>query len=264
MLTADRNGASLGTGNGDGRGPGRVLRRRRPLPSGRAVVGGFLVAAAAVGIFAAYQGATASRRQRFVVAATALHMGQRLAASDLTTAPMDLTPTLSSTLAFRDPRALVGAVVVGPVRQGGLIQASDVVAAGARRQRQLSFPVDAARALNGSLQSGDRVDVLATFGTGSGATTVVVASGVRVVDVATAKAGLASNGSSSQVLTVSVTNATQALALTQAVDAGQLLVVRSTGAPPLGSTAAYSDPSPTPAPSATAAPSSTAVPSPTP
>ena len=36
----------------------RPLRRRRGLPSGRAVVGGFLVALAAVGVFAAYTSAT--------------------------------------------------------------------------------------------------------------------------------------------------------------------------------------------------------------
>ena len=49
-------------------GGGRPLRRRRALPGGRAVVGGFLIALAAVGIFAAYTGATSDGRQRFVVA----------------------------------------------------------------------------------------------------------------------------------------------------------------------------------------------------
>ena len=40
-------------------GTSRPLRRRRGLPSGRAVVGGFLVALATVGVFAAYTAANA-------------------------------------------------------------------------------------------------------------------------------------------------------------------------------------------------------------
>src|SRR5437764_3977477 len=129
----------------------RPLRRRRPLPGGRAVVGGFLVMTAAVGIFAAYTGATTGHGVSYVVARRSLAVGQRITAADLTTAPMVLSPTIGSELAFRDPGRLVGALVVGPVQGGELIQASSVVAgADAMGDRQLSFPIAAARAVNGT------------------------------------------------------------------------------------------------------------------
>ena len=69
-------------------GPGRSLRRRRALPGGRAVAGGFLVALAAVGIFAAYTDATADTRQAYVVARRPLALGQRLSGADFSIAFM--------------------------------------------------------------------------------------------------------------------------------------------------------------------------------
>jgi Flp pilus assembly protein CpaB len=208
----------------------RPLRRRRPLPGGRAVVGGFLVAAAVVGAFAT-SSLSSAHRVGYVVAARLLVPGERLVPADLALVPMQLSPALSDRLAFRSVAELSGAVVVAPLRPGELVQASDVVAGppgGA--DRELSFPIPVARALNGELSPGDRVDVLATYGTGSGATTVLVASAVRVVALAAAPGALSSGDT--DVVTLAVGSAAEALAIAEAADAGTVLLVRSTGAPP--------------------------------
>src|SRR5438132_1082243 len=77
LLTPPRQAAG-----GDGRA--RPLRRRRALPSGRAVAGGLLVALALIGIYAAYTGATAPPRRSYVVAAHDIAVGSRLEPKDLT------------------------------------------------------------------------------------------------------------------------------------------------------------------------------------
>jgi Flp pilus assembly protein CpaB len=221
-----------------------VLRRRRPLPGGRAVVGGFLVSLAALGVFASYTTASKSHLARYVVASTDLVVGQRISPRDLAVEPMQLPTTLAEDDAFGSPSALAGAVVVGPVRAGELVQASDVVeASGAPRARTLSFSIDASRAVNGTLQVGDTVDAIATFGTGSGASTVVAAQDLRVVALSTSAAGLTGQ-SPSDVVTVSVARDSDILALVQAVNAGQLVLVRATGTPDLPPGSMYNGPAP--------------------
>lgn len=214
----------------DASAPGgrRSSAARGILPSGRAVVGGFLVALAALG---SYTAATAGQRSlpTYVVASTTLRVGQRLTAGDLRAEPMRLPAVLADRLAFRSAEVLVGAVVVAPVTAGELMQASDVVrAAGAPGEREISFPVDPARALNGALSPGDRVDVVATFGTSVSATTKVVLRGALVVSLATASSAIA--GSGSEVVTLDLASSRAIVALAQAVDSGQIFLVRSTGA----------------------------------
>jgi Flp pilus assembly protein CpaB len=195
------------------------------------VVGGFLVTAAAVGIFAAYTGATSERGVSYVVARHALEVGHRITWADLTTAPMVLSPAISSQLAYRDAGRLVGALVVGPVQAGELIQASSVVAGGdATGDRQVSFPISAARAVGGSLQPGDLVDVLATYGTGADATTVAVVRHAQVVARTDASSTLDPAASAGETITLGLTRSVDSLAVAHAVDAGQVMLVRSTGA----------------------------------
>lgn len=112
------------------------------------------MAAAAVGIFAAYTNASADHRVAYVIAQRPLTVGQHLTTGDLATAPMELPSSLSDQSAYRDPARLVGAVVTSPVRAGELVQASDVAAREALGQRQISFPVEASRAADGTLALG--------------------------------------------------------------------------------------------------------------
>jgi Flp pilus assembly protein CpaB len=207
----------------------RTIRRRTTLPGGRAVVGGFLVALAATGVFAGYANATSAPQQRYVVARHALAPGTHLTGTDLTLAPM----RLPGSIGFRSVAPLVGAVVVGPVGRGELVQTSSVLAAGGpASERQLSIPIDSARAVSGDLRAGDRVDVAATFGSGADAYTSFVVRSAQVL--ARQPAGGALGGQRTEVLVLSLPTPTDALAVAHAISVGQLTVVRATGAPPAG------------------------------
>lgn len=212
-------------------GRARQLARRHHLPGGRAVVGGFLVALAAVGTFAAYLRATTDQSISYVVARHALRVGQLLEPSDLSTEPMRLPGSVANGLAFREPQTLIGAVVVGPVRAGELIEAGDVSFGPHGLQgRQLSFSVPLSQAVDGTLQPGDRVDVLATYGTGTDSSTRLVAASAEVVS-ATESSSITSNGEPAVIVTLAVTSAPEALALAQAANAAQVTLVLSTGVP---------------------------------
>ncbi|HZQ84893.1 MAG TPA: SAF domain-containing protein [Acidimicrobiales bacterium] len=156
----------------DGGQPARLVRRRRPLPGGRAITGGFLVALAAVGVFAAASHTRADRREPYVVARHDLRVGSRIGPSDVGVERMQLSTGLATRRAFHRTAQVVGAVVVGPVGSGELIQAASLAShAGPRESRQVSLPIDAARAVGGRLVAGDIVDVAATLGAGGSAET---------------------------------------------------------------------------------------------
>ena len=207
-----------------------VVRRRRPLPGGRAALGALLVAVAAVGTFAAASGAGEDPRRPYLVARTDLAVGHRIQRADLAVGRMDLPSYLARGHAFTEADAarLVGAVVVGPVARGELVQRASVRVGGpaAAAGRVVSFPIDPARAVGGALQAGEFVDVLATYG-GSGTAdgyTAVVVRAARVVS-ARERGGFA--GGDSLVLTLDVPSAEAAMAVAHAADAGHVTVVRA-------------------------------------
>ena len=194
------------------------------------MAGAFLVALALVGSFAGYTRATADTRQTYLVAAHDLRIGQTIARSDLAFASMDLPAGVLGGRVYRDPAQLVGAVVVGPVGDGELIQASAIVAKGGRPDDyEISIPIDAARAVGGSLVTGDLVDVAATFGTGEAAFTVYVVRHARVIARSQSKTALGS--STGDVVTLAVGSPAEALAVSHAFTAGQVSLVRSSGTP---------------------------------
>ncbi|HEX2043771.1 MAG TPA: hypothetical protein VHF24_14155, partial [Acidimicrobiales bacterium] len=149
--------------------------------------------------------------------------------ADLALSAMDLPPEVRSR-AFRDVDEVAGTTLVAPLAAGELLQASALVATrpgGAARV--LSFPVE--RSGVGPLKPGERVDVLATFGTGVDAFTTVVLSQALVVEVDRSKSALGDTGS--VVLTVGVDDLAEGVALAHAVQLGKLTVVAATGAPEL-------------------------------
>lgn len=223
-------------------GGARPLRRRRALPGGRAVAGGFLVAVAAVGIFAGYTSATAGPDVRYLVARQDLPLGHRVGAGDLEAVAMDLPAALASR-SYRSASQLAGAVVIGPVGKGELVQSSDVLTGGGGPgDRQVSFPVASARAVNGRLRTGEPVDVVATYGTGADAYTVVVVAGARVADRTESRQSLSDRGD--EVITLALPASADALAVAHAVNAGEVTLVRTAGAPAdaAAATATYSAP----------------------
>lgn len=217
--------------NGSGR-PGRRIRRVRGLPGGRAVVGAFLVAASAVGVFAAFLTATAAPDTRYAVATADIDIGTRLTEADVAElfemVPVDL-PEAVAGRAVREVQLpqLAGQLVTSPVREGDLLQASAVVEdAGVPDTETLSFSLSAADAVGGTLEPGERIDVLATYGSGGDAWTAFVVRGILLVDSSAAGGGV---GTSDDVtLTVAVSDLRDVQALGHAVRTSDVFVTRST------------------------------------
>lgn len=211
---------------------GRTVRRPRGLPGTRAVVGGLLVAVAGVGMFAASSGTNPGPRKSYVVTSRPLPAGARLQASDLELVTMELDPGLR-THAFENREVLLGTTLVTPLAGGELVQASAVVARkGEATSRELSFTLERGRVSPG-VKEGERVDLLATYGTGNDAFTSVVVRHALIVAIERPRSSSGDGGPST--VTVSVDDPTDALALAHATQLGKITLVRSTGAAPLPS-----------------------------
>jgi Flp pilus assembly protein CpaB len=217
--------------DGDGATPpGRTVRRRRGLPGSRAVVGALLVAAAAVGLFAAASRSAGGPTHSYVVARADLAAGTRLQVSDLELAPMELAPAVRARV-FDSAQPLVGATLVSPLGAGELVQSSAVVARkGDTASRELSFVLERGRVGTG-IKQGERADLLATYGTGTDAFTVVVVRQALLVAIDRPRS--ASGDSGPTTVTVAVDDPADALALAHALQLGKITLVRATGAPPL-------------------------------
>jgi Flp pilus assembly protein CpaB len=203
--------------------------RRRPLPGGRAVVGGFLVAASAVGIFAAYAGSTKGPSSSYVTVARDIRPGEVLAAGDLRLVPIDL-PAGQRAVSFTDQRRLVGTVALARMRSGQLVQSADVAElAAAGRRAEISIAVDPANAMNGDrafLRGGERVDVIVTVAQGGDPVTRTVARDVVVVDVLDADRSL---GTSGQLTVVLAAQPEQLEPIAGAAASGTITLARTTG-----------------------------------
>ena len=215
---------------------------RRALPSGRALVGATLIATAAVVVFAAYAGAQARPTTTVVVARHDLDPGDRLTTDALEVRAAEITPELASR-SFSDTDGLIGAVALGPVGAGELVQEASVRAGTSGSPDldpgmgpEFSFPVDAERALAGDVRPGEEVDLLATTGTGSDASTMLLAHRARVLHVHEARTGTL--GSSGRlVLTVALASGDEVVAVAHASQVAAITVVRPTGAPTSTTTA---------------------------
>lgn len=210
--------------------PGRTVRRRRSLPGSRAVLGGLLVAVAAVGTFAASSRSAAGPRQSYVVTTHAMAAGARLQASDLKVVAMDLGSELRAH-AFENRQVLLGATLIAPLGAGELVQASAVVARkGDAAGRELSFTLERGRVSPG-VKEGERADLLATHGTGNDAFTAVVVRQALIVAIDRPRS--ASGDAGPSTVTVAVDEPADALALAHAVQLGKVTLVRATGSPPM-------------------------------
>jgi Flp pilus assembly protein CpaB len=227
-------GALRVAGNGRTSAPAspkeRRLTRRRNLPGGRAVVGGFLVAVAAVLTFAAYTSATARPRQLYVVAARSLAPGTRLSAADLSMVALDLPDARVRGQVFGSTAPLIGASVVAPVAPGALLEATAVVGrAGPLGTREVSIEVDRSRAVAGTLKPGEYVDVLGTFGTGTGAYTAVLVAHVEVISISNVNGSL--GDTRTQLITFAAATETDAEAIANANIAAHTTLIRSSEEP---------------------------------
>lgn len=210
----------------NGQRPAGSRRRRRPVAGGRAVLGGFLVAASVVGLFWASTRESAPSTW-YVVAGHAIAPGTRLTAADLSREPLDLPPPLAQH-AFRDIATLDGSTAIAPLAAGELVQASAVVAKpGPAASREVSFVVPAATVGPG-LEKGERIDVVATFGAGGDAFTTVVLRQALIVGLEGER-----RDDRDTTVTVALEDPADAVALAHASQQAKLTVVRATGAAPI-------------------------------
>lgn len=160
------------------------------------------------------------------VAEGALNVGTPISPNNLrmVSVPTDLEG-LESLVEQSDLVGLDGWVLASPVADGGLIQSAALVEPGSPDGlRTMGLPLPVEHAAGGTLNPGDRIDVIAVK---DGAARFVVAD-VEVVAVSDATSGF--GGAGDYYLVVAV-DSEQALALAAALDSGAMEVIRSTGAP---------------------------------
>ncbi len=200
----------------------RRVERRVGLPSGRAVVGGLLMALAAVGTFLAYADATADDTIEVLVAARDLTPGQTIRADDVALVPVELPDEVRGLFGAVD--AAVGRQLAAPVEAGELLNVSaTVVPLEGEETLEVAVSVPAVRAV-GRLRAGERVDVFSTWGS---EVTQLIAVDARVVEVRGGSSeGL--GGSDSVTVRLAVADFGQVEALVHAQAAGDITMVRAT------------------------------------
>ena len=207
--------------------PSLRYRLIRPLP----LLGVLLVVVALAGYWSVYSATTG--RTPVLVAAHDLQAGAVLRPADLRTAELaGDSGAMASLVPEREIETVLGRQLAAPVPHGApLARAS--VASGGSQAAAFTVVVPALRALGGSLRPGDRVTVLATFDSGTGAQARAIARGLRVLTVGQAPEGL-DRASASIPVTVALSNPSLAAGLALANTEGKIDILREGGS---GSTA---------------------------
>jgi hypothetical protein len=225
MVTTARTREGDQQGEAHGGRPLRLVAgRRRALPTGRALLGGLLVAVAVLGTFL-LAGGDEDRGSPYVVVARPLPAGTVITEDDLTTRRLLLDPVVAAR-SFTDPADVVGAVALIPSGPGDLLSTGDIATDGVTGARlELTLTVPEGRTPP-ALRRGETVTVLATLGTGADAATRPVLDAVEVVEI-TAASGVAGLGETT--VTVAVADPALAVAGAHAAQVGELTVVRLLG-----------------------------------
>jgi pilus assembly protein CpaB len=170
----------------------------------------------------------ADDRVEVAVAARDLAPGTAIRASDLRFSPVSMDGALLDTaLQHRDLASLEGSVVTSGVAAGDLLPRSALrPAAAPSGKRAMSIPIDPARAVNGELAAGDRVDVVV-------ATTqevAIVVADAEVLGVEGGDRGGAFGGVDQQFAVTLAVDAQESQLLTAATVDGDVMITRTTGA----------------------------------
>lgn len=209
----------------------QTMGPRASLPGGRAVVGGLLVTLAAVGTFAAYAAASAPPSTMYVVAARTVPAGRQVHADDFRLVALDLTAEVAAQL-FTSVDDLDGAVALATLEPDQPVGRAAVLLAPAgeqQRSHELSFSVERDRALDGRIQRGEDVDLIATYGAGDSAYTLVVARHLPVLAVEAQSKGVV--GAAGRVtVTVALDGERQVLEVAHAIEIAKVTLARSTRA----------------------------------
>jgi hypothetical protein len=216
----------------------RTISRRPGLPGGRAVVGALLVVTAGVGTFTLGSDGGDGPSGRYPVLLRSVDPGEVVARDAVEWRPMNLDPdvaarTFSSTRDGVDE--LTGAVALVPMGRGELLQRGDVrtgdtitgdTETAGLATAQLSIPIPVDRTPPG-LRRGERVAVLATYGSGDGASTVRTVQDAIVLAYDTDPEAIGANDRGR--LTLALDDTTALVATAHAAQVAELTVVRTTG-----------------------------------
>lgn len=202
--------------------PPRVIQRRAGLPGTRAVVGGLLIALAAVGVFVAYADASRGPSDPVVITRRSIRVGEALEADDLRLATADLPHDASGT--FDAIASLVGRVALGPIGSGEFVQAASVTDDRAVPPvHEIALTLPRQQVAVGRLKQGERVDV---FVTRDDQTSSVVR-GAEVVQIGAEGDGSLTSERELSIV-VAVPSPQDVAALVHALRTGDVTVVRST------------------------------------
>jgi len=170
----------------------------------------------------------ADRRVEVAVAARDLRTGEPIDTDAIRYERVKMDDDLLATaLRGDDVEGLDGAIATGPIGEGELISEGDVRApATPSAMRAVSVPVDPARAVNGELDVGDRVDVILV----TEVEVAVVVANAEVLDVNRPSAGGALGDVDDQFTVTLAVDTRGAQLLAAAVTDGDFLIARSTGA----------------------------------
>lgn len=186
------------------------------------MLGGLLMAVAAVGVFLAYQGSDDRPRDTVVVAARDLRPGQRVEAADLQLAAVAL-PADTRDAAFSQLESVVGRVLLGPVAAGEMLQRGSLTADRGAAAHEIALTLPRAQIAVGRLKQGERVDVYVTYDE----RTLSIVRGVEVVEI-DAGADRSVTSDREVEVVVAVDSPASVAALVHALRTGQVTVVRST------------------------------------
>ncbi len=194
----------------------------------QATVGVVLAAIAAVGTFILANGN--AQQQTFAVASRDLPAGTRLSADDVDMVQLRATTPLADT-AITDRSKAIGATLLGPVKRGELFQTGSLFQGPAESApAQISFSLPASRALDGSLQSGETVDVLATDDNSSTGVARTVLSNAKILKI--------SQVGDVVTVTLSLSNRSDGASVAGAIDSGNVTLLRTTGLDPVATSQA--------------------------
>jgi len=206
-----------------------IIRPRRTWPGSRATIGGLLVAVAAIGLFAAFQQANSEPDTLYLVATQTIGPGTVLTAEHLGAQRMELPAGLSDrSFDALEENVVLGSITTETIGKGELLQVSDIrVGTGqsALASFEMSFRIDTDRAVNGGLRPGEKVNIVATVGSGSDAPTEIVLTNIVLLDVTSA--GESSLAANRQVITIALDSAADSLSIASAADKGTLTLVRA-------------------------------------
>jgi Flp pilus assembly protein CpaB len=201
----------------------RAGRLLQPLP----LVGAVLVLVALVGYWSVYRAST--KRTPVLVAAHALSAGTVLRADDLRTGELaGDAGTMAALVPERELDSALGHSLAAAVPAGAPLPLA-ALAGSANGSSAFTLVLPALHALAGALAPGDRVTVLATYGTGSGqARTKAIARGLEVLAVGGAPSGIDS-ASASVPVTLALPDPSLASALALANSDAKIDLLRESG-----------------------------------